>query len=100
MPAHQRAHRLRRDLVDLPAHFRGVFLGEVPGEDRYVLGVIAQRRRRDRKDLQPVIEIASEEFVAHHLGEIPVGRRHQPDVDGNRLGAAQPLERLLLQGPE
>src|SRR5437764_1122928 len=32
-PALQCAHRVRWDLVDLPAHLRRVFLGEVPGKD-------------------------------------------------------------------
>jgi hypothetical protein len=64
MPAHKSAHRLRRDLVNLPAHFPGVFLGEVPGEDRYVLRVIPQRRcRRDRENFQPIVEIASEKLT-------------------------------------
>ena len=80
--------------------FAAYFLVKCRARIGYVLGVIAQRRRRDREDFQPVIEIAAEEFVPHHLGEIPVGCRHQPDVDGDRLGAAQPLERLLLQSPQ
>ena len=63
-------------------------------------GMIAQRRRRDREHLQPVVEIAAEKLIAHHLGQIPVGCRHQPDVDGDGARAAQPLKRLLLQSPQ
>ena len=59
-----------------------------------------KRRRGDRKHFQPVVEIAAEQLVAHHLGKIAVGRGHQPDVDRDRLRAAQPLERLVLQGAE
>jgi len=96
-PAHQGPHRIGRNLVDLFVHFQGVLLGEVPGEYGYVLGMIAQRRRRDREHFQAVVEITPEELVPHHLREVPVRGRHQPDVDGDRLGAAQSLERLLLQ---
>ena len=97
MPAHQSAHGVRGDLVNLPAHFLRVFLREVPGEDRDVFRVIAQGRRRNREDFQTIIEIAPEEFIPHHLCKIPVGCSHQPHVDGNRLSAAQALEGLLLQ---
>jgi hypothetical protein len=82
------------DLVDLPVHFRRVLLGEVPGQDGYVFGMIAQRRRGDRENLQPVIEIAAEEFIAHHLGQIPVGCRHQPHIDGD--GRCRPVSRTTF----
>src|ERR1039458_6641322 len=96
MPAYQSAHRVGRNLIDLAVHLCGIFLREMPGEYGYVLRPIAQRRGRDRKDFQPIVEIASEEFIPHHLGEIPVGCRHQPDVNGNGLSAAQALKLLLL----
>ena len=80
--------------------FRRVLLGEVPGEYRYVLGMIPQRRRHDREHFQAVIEIAAEKFIPHHLGQIAVGCRQQTDVDGDGAGAAQSLEGLFLQSPE
>src|ERR1035441_6808746 len=95
MPAHQSAHCVRWNLIDLKPHFCGILLREMPCEYGYVLRPIAQRRGRDRKDFQPIVEIASEELTPHHLREIPIGCRRQPDVNGNRLRAAQPLKRLL-----
>src|SRR5690349_5392784 len=84
---------------DLFVHFAGVLLGEVPGEYWYVLGVIAQRRRGDRKYLQAVVAVASKEFIAHHLGQVSVCGGGGPDVNGNRPGPSRPCERLLLEGP-
>ncbi len=81
-PIHEGLHRFRRDLVNRPIHFGGAFLSEVPGEYGYVLWMIALRRYSDREDLKPVIEIASEEFVSRHMGQIPFGCRQQPDING------------------
>ena len=51
----------------------------------------------DREHVQPVVEVAAELLVGDHRDEVAVRRRHQPDVDANRPGAAEALELLLLQ---
>src|SRR5690242_11719827 len=48
-PAHEDRHSVRRNRFHRSVHFPGVLPGEVPGEHGYILGVIAQRRSRDRK---------------------------------------------------
>src|ERR1039458_5883703 len=57
MPAYQSAHRIRRNLIDLPVHLRGIFLREMAGQYRYILRPVAQRRRGDRKDFQAIVEV-------------------------------------------
>ena len=97
-PVHQSSHRVRRNLVDLPVHFAAYFLVKCRARIGYILRAIAQRRRRDRKDFQPVVEIASEELVPHHLSEVAVGCRHQPDVDGNRSWCRPAAQRTSPAG--
>src|ERR1044071_5490301 len=97
---HERPHRLRRNPLDVFVHLTRVLMGEVPSEYGDVLRVIAQRRRRDREYLKAVVEIASKELVAHHLSQVAVGGGDEPDVNRNRPGSSQPLERLLLESPE
>ena len=66
-------------------------------EQRDVAGPVAQRRQRDREDVEPVVEILAELAVGDQLLEIAVGRRHHAHVDLDRLGAADALELALLQ---
>src|ERR1043166_7115742 len=82
-PCHQGAHGVRRNRLDTPAHFGGVHFREITDELRDVLGPIAQWRRNDRKNLQPVVEIAAEKLIRHHLREVSVGCCHQPDININ-----------------
>ena len=91
-PARQGFHRLGRDFIDLLVHFPGILRGKVPDQHRDIFGMIPQRRRSNGKDLQPIVEIAAKEFVSHHLRQIAVSSRYQPDVNGDRLGASQPLK--------
>src|SRR5579862_5349728 len=97
---HERPHRLRRNLLDLFVHLTRILPSKVPSKYWNVLRMIAQRRRRDREHLEAVVEVASKELVTHHLGQVAVGGGDEPDINGNRPGPSQPLERLLLQRPE
>ena len=58
---------------------------------------LAQRRQPDRERVDAVVEVFAEAAVAHELLERPVGRRDQPEVDRDRLVAAEPLEAALLE---
>jgi len=51
-------------------------------------GISDHGDRTDRKDFEPVVQIAPEELVAHHLRQIAVCRGDQPDISRNRPGAA------------
>jgi hypothetical protein len=99
-PIHQGSHRFRWDPFDRPVHFGGVPLGEMTRKLKYVIGTVPQWWRGDRKNLQAILKIAAKKFLFHHLGQVPVGCRNQPDVDWNGSGASQPFNSLFLQGPQ
>ncbi len=75
-------------------------LREIPDEGRNVFPSIAQRRHRDRKNIQPIVQVAAKLLRLNHRLQILVCRSNQAHVDSDGLGAAQPLELLLLQNSE
>ena len=76
---------------------------EVLDEQRDVLAPIAQRRQRDRDDVEPVEQVLAELAVRDRLLQVAVGRGDDPDVDLDRLGAADaaelPRPRARAAGP-
>ena len=66
-------------------------------QDGNVGGALAQRRQPDGEGVDAVVEILAEARVADELVERAVGRRNQPEVDFDRVVAAQPLEAPLLE---
>jgi len=70
---------------------------EIPGQQRNILAPRTQRRYRDRKHVDPVIQVIPERALRHHAGEITVGRGDDTDIDGQGTAATDPLEGLLLQ---
>ena len=58
---------------------------------------LAQRRQADRERVDAVVEVFAEPAVADELLERAVGRRNQPEVDRDRLVAAEALEAALLE---
>ena len=67
------------------------------GEQRDVVGAIAQRRHEDRNDVQAEVEILAEAAAADLAGQFLVGRRQHADVDPDARRAADRLDHLLLQ---
>ena len=61
------------------------------------LGPLAQRRQRDREDVEPVVEILAELALGDQRLEVAVRGRDDPHVDLDGLAAADPLELALLQ---
>jgi hypothetical protein len=74
------------------AHLAGVLFGEVADEDGDIFGMIAQWSGRDRKDFQPVVQIAPKEPVAHHLREVSIRCGHKAHIYRDCFGASQPFE--------
>ena len=72
-------------------------LEEVVGEQQDVGLPLAQRRDEDREDVQAVEQVLAERAGGNRVFEVLVGRGDQPDVDLDRLDAAEPLELALLQ---
>ena len=69
-------------------------------QDGNVAGALAERRREDGEDLEPVVEIAAELLLGDHLGEIAVGGGDEADIDGDGPVAAETLDLFLLQGAQ
>src|SRR5262249_54497304 len=65
-----------------------------------VAGSFAERRQRDRKHIQAVIQVHPESPRLHQLAELLVRRRDDPHVDADRVRAAEAFERLLLNGAQ
>src|SRR5215813_4308599 len=93
----QQIHRATVDPADRPTEPLAVFGGEVRGQQRNIFDAFPQRRQMDGEDIQPVVEIAAESARPHVIGQIPIGRRHDPHVYAHGLAAAQPFELALLQ---
>ena len=61
---------------------------------------LAQRRDAQRKHGEPVVQVGAEPAVRDLGRQIAVGRRHDPDVDPDRLVGAHALHLTLLQDAE
>ena len=79
----------------------GAELGkEVPAQQLDVAGALAQRRKVQAQDVQPVIEIFTEPPLLDLPGQILVGGSDDANVDRDRMAGPDPLDRLLLQKAE
>src|SRR5260221_4100763 len=87
---------LRNGLDSFAQGFRK-FFDEAPGQYRNVLLTFAERRHRDRKDIEPVVQVLPERQVGDGPLEITVGGGNHARVDGNRTRAAEALDLTLLQ---
>ena len=74
-------------------------LDETPDQQGDVLGPFAQRRQRNGKHVQPIVEVFPERAVGYPALQIAMGRRNDPGVDPDRLRATQALDCLLLAAP-
>ena len=70
------------------------------GEQRDVVGALAQCRQADRNHVDPIVEILPELPVGDHLAEIAVGGRDDADVGLDLVGAPHPPELPFLQDPQ
>src|SRR5262249_16189989 len=73
---------------------------EVPLQRQDVLGPLAQRRNRDRDDVEPIEEVLAELALFHHRLERAVRGGDDPDVDLDVPRAADTLEHAFLQAAE
>src|SRR5712691_4955112 len=95
--AHEHVDGGRGDAADvLPVGGR-VLLDEMVGEEKDVGPPLAQRRQEDAEHVEPVVQVLPEGALLHRGFQVLVGSGDQPDVDLDRLHAAQPLELALLQ---
>ena len=67
------------------------------GEKRDVLAVIAQRRQRDRQNVEAVKQVAAETPFCDFLVQLPVGRGNDADVDPDVRRPADAFKAFLLE---
>ncbi len=91
----QAIERVGRDAA--LAELAGVLGQEVLDQQRNVAPPLAQRRQVQGDDVEPIVEVLAELPLAHQGLEVAVGGGQHADVDANRLVAAEPLDRPLLQ---
>ena len=86
-------------VTSLPVRCR-VEVEEVDGQLEDVLPPLAERRRVQADHVEPVVQVLAEPPRLDQGLEVLVGRGHDPDVDADRLRAADALERHLLEHAE
>src|SRR3989338_10825281 len=69
-------------------------------EQRNVLAALAQRRKKDRENVQPIIEVLPKGARLHALVELRVGGGDDPDIEADGLRPADALALALLQDAE
>ena len=69
---------------------------EMAHQVRDVLRPLAQRRHRDRKDVQAVEQVLAETALLHVVDQVAVGGRDDAHVDLDRLARADRLDLALL----
>src|SRR5207244_2581023 len=93
----ERAVRVGGQGLRLPLETRRGRGEGVLDQERQVLGPLAQRRERDRDDVQAVVEVLAEAPRLHLGLEVLVGGGEDADVDLERAVAAHPFELALLE---
>jgi len=78
-------------------------LGELPDkvidQEGNVVLPFAQRWKRNRKDIQPIVKIRAKFSLLDHGPEVPVGCGNDAHIDRNGATAAEALDLPLLQPP-
>ena len=65
-----------------------------------ILAPVAQRRNRDRKDVETIVQVAAEASRADFLGQISIGRGDHPHVHIDSTRTAEPFDLALLEHPQ
>src|SRR6202041_2646501 len=77
---------------------------EMPDKEAHefgdVLFSLAERRKRNRENIQAIVEVFAELAVLDHVPQITVGGSDDTDIDSRRAGAAHWLELALLKHTE
>src|SRR5439155_894805 len=73
---------------------------EVVGQERDVLAPLPEGWQLDRDRVDPVVQVLAELARPHRLGEVAVGRRHEPDVHATRSRRAHAKEGAGLEGAQ
>ena len=96
----QREHQFLRDLIDCFALLFGKPTDEMFRQQPDISSPFAERRNRDRKHAQAVIEVGAEFLLFHHTAQVLICRGDDPHVGVKGMAAAQAFELLFLEHPE
>ncbi len=103
-PGHEYAIRTLRTagvIAAIVLAVRGAeLLEKVLDQERDIVAALAQRRKLDADDLEPVIKVLAKLPLGDRVGQVAVGRRDQPDVDLDRLVRAHPHDLAGFEHPE
>ena len=69
-------------------------------QQRNILLTLPQGRHRQLDHVQPVVEVAAEGSLRHHILKIFIGRRQHPHVHPGGFGASHSLELPFLKHPQ
>src|SRR6266545_73080 len=72
-------------------------LPEVLGQKRNVVPAFRERRKRERKHVQPVVEVFAQLLLLDRIVRITVRRGDEPDVDLQLLRTADTAQRAVLE---
>ena len=86
--------------LDRSVHYTRKTVRQVLSQQRDVITPFAQRRQRDRKHVQPVVQVVAKAVLPDFLGEIAIGRGHHTHVNIDGARAAQSLELPFLEHPQ
>ncbi len=93
-------HRLVGDAVDARTALKAGHVEEMMNQQGEVAAAVSKGWDFDRKDIQAVVEVLAESTFADELGEILMRGRDDSDIDLDRLGRADRLERAFLEHPQ
>src|SRR6185437_12171351 len=96
----QQVDGFRREAGNFFADLLRRMCSEAKGEQRNVVAALAQRRKANRDDAQPIVEILAEVAGRGVRREVAIRRRNDAHVDLDRRRAADTLELLLLEHAE
>ena len=89
-----------RNRLDRLRHGPGEPIGQMLREQGDVFAALPQRRKRDRKHVEPVVEIVPESVLTDLVGEVAIGSRDDPHVDVDGARAPEAFELPFLQDPQ
>src|SRR5580698_6455418 len=75
-------------------------LDKVHDQQLNIIAPLPQRRQRNRKSAQTVVEVTSESTLIDHASEISMRGSNEANVDFTRATATGPFEFLFLQNPQ
>ena len=93
-------HHFFGNRVDRFVEAGRVLSNEVFDQSGNVIRALAQGRKKDRDDIEAIVQVGAELACRHQLSEILIGRSHDAHVDAYRPPAAQSLELLFLQSAQ